>query len=331
MSGGPPARAAPGAPTRAAPQPQRPEAGGSGERESAESPRMSSGRWSGGGRSAIGLGRESALRLSTVREESGATTDSPSQASQRAESAGADAPLSPHTPHRAPSHHGARSTACYRTHPTRQVGLLVTTPPMLCAEERWSATVAYDACVRMCMDEASKGSPHAHFFPARRCLRLSAHILRPLVPTPVTGRGEEEGQEGEQEQEEGETEMRARPPCMGSPALPSRRTATSSARKKNRSIGTLKLQGAAPTLGDVREGDGRDESSFHSLCVGSPSCKIKGGMANLRGLAAEATTAAPGEGGQEGQGLQGGQGDSGGSAQHDKADQVDRPVPQGQG
>ncbi|CAI5960543.1 unnamed protein product [Closterium sp. NIES-64] len=107
MSGGPPARAAPGAPTRAAPQPQRPEAGGSGERESAESPRMSSGRWSGGGRSAIGLGRESALRLSTVREESGATTDSPSQASQRAESAGADAPLSPHTPtapHRTTGH-----------------------------------------------------------------------------------------------------------------------------------------------------------------------------------------------------------------------------------
>ncbi|CAI5530655.1 unnamed protein product [Closterium sp. Naga37s-1] len=107
MSGGPPARAAPGAPTRAAPQPQRPEAGGSGERESAESPGMSSGRWSGGGRSAIGLGRESALRLSTVREESGATTDSPSHASQRAERAGADTPMSPHTPttpHRTTGH-----------------------------------------------------------------------------------------------------------------------------------------------------------------------------------------------------------------------------------
>ncbi|GJP79908.1 hypothetical protein CLOP_g10123 [Closterium sp. NIES-67] len=314
MSSGPPARAAPGAPTRAAPQPQRPEAGGSGsasargEREGAESLGGSSAGWSGG-RSAVGLGRESALRLSTVREESGATMESPSQASQRTERGGGDTPLSPHTPatpHRFTAH----------SQPPAPEPILLAS-----ADERWSATVAYDACVRMCMEEAPKGSPHAHFFLSESaCGSLRTFFgLQPLMLVPVSVRAAADegsnrpaagggGGGGARDGDEREQGGVCASPLEGFKSSPLSPYGNSSARKKKGGIGTLKLQvrkvrmagkgeegraAAGQREADFQGGAGGSVSASAGGAVSSMMRQIKGGMANLRGLAAEATTAAP--------------------------------------
>ncbi|CAI6007655.1 unnamed protein product [Closterium sp. NIES-65] len=181
----------------------------------------------------------------------------------------------------------------------------------------------------MCMDEASKGSPHAHFFlQDAACASLRTFFgLQPLVPplmlVPVSARnvadasdrqGGGGGAGGGAGAGGGRNGDESSSPLHGFSSSPLSPYGHSSARKKNRSIGTLKLQvrkvrmtskGDEGRGGDGGQGEGENQGSAGGAAggtggtggaggaVSSMMRQIKGGMANLRGLAAEATTAAP--------------------------------------
>ncbi|CAI5960539.1 unnamed protein product [Closterium sp. NIES-64] len=179
------------------------------------------------------------------------------------------------------------------------------------------------------MDEASKGSPHAHFFlQDAACASLRTFFgLQPLVPplmlVPVSARnvadasdrqGGGGGAGGGAGAGGGRNGDESSSPLHGFSSSPLSPYGHSSARKKNRSIGTLKLQvrkvrmtskGDEGRGGDGGQGEGENQGSAGGAAggtggtggaggaVSSMMRQIKGGMANLRGLAAEATTAAP--------------------------------------